>query len=381
MMNAAAPLPAVKADAQRFALLDLMRGIAALAVLVYHDEDYLGFQALPNAYLAVDMFFLLSGFVIAHNYDRKIAAGMSLREFAVQRLIRLHPCLLLALVMGVVMFVLREGRDHGFLDLWRIAGSAALNALYLPAFIQPYHENHYFPYVGAAWSLTFELFANIVYWLTFRLLNRKRLGLLLLVSAVVVAVGLARFGTIDLGMRPWDLGWGIPRVMLGFFMGVAIRRHLYERMLTIRVNPAVAAPLALGVLLVAFSSSRLVGPGLVGLADYAADLIVFPALLISVGAVNPGRVTAVLCKLTGDASYPVYLLQGPLTGLVAAVPQVLWGVKAGALTPWTGLLHVAATVLLALWVDRYFELPVRKRLKERWQALKPRPSVAPAAAG
>lgn len=379
-MNAVAPLSVAKADAQRFLLLDLMRGIAALAVLVYHDVDYLGVQALPNAYLAVDLFFLLSGFVIAHNYDRKIAAGMSLRDFTAQRLIRLHPCLLLALVLGVAMFVLREGREHGYLDLWRTLGAAGLNALYLPAFIQPYHENHYFPYVGAAWSLTFELFANIVYWLTFRLLNRTRLALLLVVSAAALALGLIHFGTIDLGMRPWDMGWGIPRVMLGFFMGVGIRRHLYGRMLNIRLRPAAAAPLALAVLVAVFSSSRLVSPGLVGLTDYAAELLVFPALLILTGAVNPGRVTALICKLTGDASYPVYLLQGPLTGLTAALPQVLWGLKAAALTPWSGLAHVGATVLVALWVDRYFELPVRKWLKERWQSFKPRSSVAPAPA-
>ena len=107
-MNAVAPLSVAKADTQRFLLLDLMRGIAALAVLVYHDVDYLGLQALPNAYLAVDMFFLLSGFVIAHNYDRKIAAGMSLRDFTAQRLIRLHPCLLLALVLDRIIRVTRE---------------------------------------------------------------------------------------------------------------------------------------------------------------------------------------------------------------------------------------------------------------------------------
>ena len=73
-----------------------MRGMAAIAILIYHAEKYLGMQLLPNAYLAVDLFFLLSGFVIAHNYDGKFTGGMSLTNFMVQRLIRLYPCFLLA---------------------------------------------------------------------------------------------------------------------------------------------------------------------------------------------------------------------------------------------------------------------------------------------
>jgi len=76
----------------RFEMLDLLRGIAALAVLIYHSAHFLGGQLLPGGYLAVDLFFMLSGFVIAHNYDSKIAAGMTLREFMLVRGIRLFPC-------------------------------------------------------------------------------------------------------------------------------------------------------------------------------------------------------------------------------------------------------------------------------------------------
>src|SRR5271167_916141 len=105
-MNGAGSLPVVQQRGQRFLMLDLMRGIAAMSVLVYHTGNMLNFQ-MPSAYLAVDLFFLLSGFVIAHNYDRKIGAGMSLTEFMVQRLIRLYPCLLLTLLLGVLIFCLR----------------------------------------------------------------------------------------------------------------------------------------------------------------------------------------------------------------------------------------------------------------------------------
>jgi peptidoglycan/LPS O-acetylase OafA/YrhL len=104
-------VPAAK-TADRFEMLDLLRGIAALAVLIYHSDNFLGIQLLPNAYLAVDLFFMLSGFVIAHNYDPKIGSGMTLKEFMLHRGIRLFPCYWLALAIGVTLGSARLIRDQ-----------------------------------------------------------------------------------------------------------------------------------------------------------------------------------------------------------------------------------------------------------------------------
>ena len=76
--------------------LDLLRGFAALSVCLYHTGFLLmpGYHILPGGYLCVDLFFLLSGFVIARTYDRRIASGMVLGAFAIQRLARLYPLFL-----------------------------------------------------------------------------------------------------------------------------------------------------------------------------------------------------------------------------------------------------------------------------------------------
>lgn len=378
-MNALAPSSARNPDNQRFLMLDFMRGIAALSVLVYHDGQcrFLGVQLLPNAYLAVDMFFLLSGFVIAHNYDRKITSGMSLSDFLAQRLIRLYPCLLLTLLLGIAVYALRETRNHGFLDFWRILGAAGLNGLYLPAYIHPYSIDDDYPFDGAAWSLTFELVANLVYWLTFRALGRRAtLAGMIVLSAVVLAIPAFLFGCVDVGMRPSELWWGVPRVLLSFFIGVGLRRHVYPR---VHINLArSAAALVLCTLLIVFTGSLLLGGMWGGMADLVVLCAVFPLLIVAVGSATPGPVTARIAKLVGDASYPVYLIQNPFVGVTAAVPQFLWGMKAAQFQPAVGIAHIIATVLCALWVDRYFELPARRILKERWQAF--RASTAPVAA-
>lgn len=348
----------------RFLLLDLLRGIAAISVLIYHDADFLGGQYLPNAFLAVDLFFLLSGFVIAHNYDRKISAGMSLTDFMAQRLIRLYPCLLLTLLLGIAIFVLRFGRDYGYIDGWRILAAAGLNALFIPAIIQPYDFRSLFPFDGAAWSLTFELFANVLYWITFRHLNALRLGLLVLVAAVALAIGVSLVGVTDIGMRPADFWWGIPRVTVTFFIGVALRRYFYGR--TAFQLDRMAAPVALLALLAVFSLQRFTPPGFLLAAELLAVGVFFPVLLLAVAGAVPGPRTAWLCKWTGDASYPVYLLQTPFMGVFAAIPQLFLGMKAVHFVPWIGFAHVIGTIVVALWIDRYFELPARQMLKARW---------------
>lgn len=76
---------------RRFVTLDAMRGIAALVVVGRHFTDASGGHAAQFSYLAVDVFFLLSGFVLSLSYRRRFDAGMSAAEFMKLRVIRLYP--------------------------------------------------------------------------------------------------------------------------------------------------------------------------------------------------------------------------------------------------------------------------------------------------
>src|SRR5476649_797527 len=85
----------------RFDLLDGLRGVAAIAVMLHHYTQHTGWDWFGGAWVAVDLFFVLSGFVIAHSYSKKILNGISFRDFTSVRLVRLAPLYLLGLALGV----------------------------------------------------------------------------------------------------------------------------------------------------------------------------------------------------------------------------------------------------------------------------------------
>ena len=85
-----------------------LRGVAALMVILYHIFE--GFATSPtdqrfnHGYLAVDFFFVLSGFVIGYAYDDRWKAGFKTKGFFKRRLIRLHPMIVLGFVLGFITF-------------------------------------------------------------------------------------------------------------------------------------------------------------------------------------------------------------------------------------------------------------------------------------
>lgn len=94
-----------------YAILDGLRGVAALTVIWYHVFE--GFATSPldqkfnHGYLAVDFFFILSGFVVGYAYDdrwagRRAGGGMRMRDFLKRRIVRLHPMVVLGSVLGAV---------------------------------------------------------------------------------------------------------------------------------------------------------------------------------------------------------------------------------------------------------------------------------------
>lgn len=107
-MNQTKPAPSILQSRQHFIILDGLRGIAALAVVIFHSMEIAvpdpNKNFIEHAYLAVDFFFCLSGFVIAYAYDNKLPA-IGAVQFLKLRLIRLHPLVLTGSVLGLLTFV------------------------------------------------------------------------------------------------------------------------------------------------------------------------------------------------------------------------------------------------------------------------------------
>ena len=296
---------------ERLIVLDGMRGVAALVVVLHHLT-----RAWPtpfdSGYLAVDFFFILSGYVMASAYDERFRNGLSFGAFARARLRRLLPTMWLGAILAAAAAVLVN--HSGLMALPELA--AAL--LFIPT---AFDAETIFPLNGVQWSLLFELAANAVHASILWQLRARTILMIGGVSLCVLTYGCWRHGSLDTGYTLPTLYLGLARVGFGYCVGLL----LYQRHDRLRVPrlPAIL-PLSSFVLLVwAISTSDRWWAEIVG-------LIVMP-LLILFGAAAVTRASW-LCRWLGDISYPVYAIHLPILVSVGWLPFVPRAVVLIALT-------------------------------------------------
>ena len=149
-----------------YELLDGLRGIAALLVIWYHIFE--GFATSPidqrfnHGYLAVDFFFILSGFVVGYAYDDRWKTTMNTKDFFKRRLIRLHPMVILGAVLGAITFCIQgcEKWDGTQVSISMVMLALLLNLFLIPAVPGSGSEvrgnGEMYPLNGPSWSLFFE---------------------------------------------------------------------------------------------------------------------------------------------------------------------------------------------------------------------------------
>ena len=206
---------------QRFEALDGMRGVAAFAVLLYHCGSYLGgFPSFRHGFLSVDLFFVLSGFVIAFSYEQRLSAGLPLRGFLRARAKRLLPVHFWAMgVLTLVAFAAHAefGGRSGF-DPSRVLLLALMNSLFIPALGGSFGPIA-FPLNPVLWSLWDEWVVNIAYAAS---IFRVRLFATAAVAAIswAFAIGFSfvfagwNFGDLTVTLLP-----GVFRALGGFAAG------------------------------------------------------------------------------------------------------------------------------------------------------------------
>ena len=361
----------------RFAALDLLRGVAALAVVFYHAPRFGLLPGLvPHGYLAVDFFFILSGFVVAHAYDGKLDRPGSFWRFLIARMARLYPLAVLGVGVGLVVLLLKWSVAPALSgSLLHITGAATLNLLLLPAPSGAVTDADLFPTDAVLWSLFLELGINII-WAT--LLRRCRTAALVAVAcagaAGVIWGGLA-FGTLNLGYDTVTLAAGCARVVCGFTIGLLVHRW-HRRLPRTATSPGIfsrarrlpAAWLLLTALLVLPMARPRVtttidGELVTAPADVAGDLlaalVVLPAVVVLGVSMSAPAAPA---RLLGDLSYPAYALHFPAMALVAGVQRVVAARLPPALLAVGTLLGI---LVLAIAADRFYDRPVRRCLARR----------------
>lgn len=335
---------------RRFCTLDGMRGIAALLVAVYHFQERQNLDHV-GGYLAVDLFFVLSGFVIALNYTARLSDGLPLRSFLKLRVARLYPVYAFGLILGIARQLLAHALgDARAMDWLLLASAAAFGFVMLPS---PMHSQ-LFPLNGPSWSLFFEMAINLIFAAGLWRVRSRAIFAMALLSGLLMIQTIGPPYYFNAGWA-WDsFVAGLARTIFSFSAGVLIFRYVSAK--ESKETWGVLVPLFLMSLLISYDAS---GPYQKPF-ELAAVLLAFPSLLaLGLLAEPPRRLRRILSFL-GDLSYPIYAIHWPLLPLI--VPLIL-KLKMG-FWPSAGV-YLAVTIALGYATFRLVDLPLSSWLRRR----------------
>ena len=370
-----------------FALLDGLRGVAALAVLWYHVNEGFAFAELTNGagdgiirsfnhgYLAVDFFFILSGFVIAYAYDDRWNQGLTMGNFIKRRLIRLHPMLIAGAIIGAVTFLVQggvtwSGESVSFAQVLLCLG---LTFLFIPSVPGGSYEvrgnGELFPLNGPYWSLFFEYIGNLLYGLLLRRLSTKVLAVFVALLGITffwfATCNISEYGSIGVG---WTLDTvnfcgGLLRMLFPFTLGMLLSR-------TFKPRPVRGAFWLCSVLLVALFAVPYIEAMqplcMNGVFEMTCIMLIFPAIvLLAASCTSVGATTNRIATFLGELSYPLYTVHYPLmylfyAGLIANEQYNFTS------APWQSLCVMGGSILLAIVLMKCYDAPVRKWLTKKF---------------
>ena len=351
-------------EARVFHTLDALRGIAAIGVVMYHIGAAFWPLAAPGGYLAVDLFFMMSGVVLSHAYEPRFRGGMGVKGFMRARLIRLYPLYLLGLLLGIaVTLASLMGRNSVNWDAASLLQMSLLALFFLPNLFFSAPVNQLFPLNVPCWSLFFELLVNLLFVLAWPLLTTLRLAFTILVTGAVIVWAVVHVGHLDQGSTGATFVVGIARTIFGFSVGVLIARH-FPKSVRLQSNLGVlviVAVFAVAIFGAPYGTLRQIW-------DAACVLLVFPAMVWSATLVDPGPRVQRAATFLGLTSYAVYVLHSPLSSVLNTVSRHFAGDRPDAAhfgAPYVGF-AVLVLLLVGCWVvDRYFDMPLRSWLNRK----------------
>lgn len=364
-----------------YALLDGLRGVAAILVVWYHVFE--GFQFAGNkpvidfinhGYLAVNFFFMLSGFVIGYAYDDRWGKSLTMSGFFRRRLIRLHPMVMLGALIGAISFLLtsmeRWDGTHSTLLLTLIALVCSwLMIPALPGMQRDVRGNgEMFPLNGPCWSLFFEYIGNILYALIIRRLSTRALAWLtaLLCCALTwfAATNQSGYGSIGVGwtLDTTNLLGGTLRMLCPFTIGMLMSR-VFKPIKNVRG----AFWICTIILLVLFHVPFIDGGSpmsLNGIFEAVCIIGVFPIIVwLGASGTTTDNTSRRICRFLGDISFPLYIVHYPLM-----YAFYMWLIKTELYTfseTWPIAISTMACSVCIAWLSlRFYDEPVRKWLKK-----------------
>lgn len=376
------------ASKPRYEILDGLRGVAAMLVVAYHLlETY--FHGAPNqpinhGYLAVDFFFVLSGFVIGYAYDDRWDR-MSTWNFFKRRLIRLHPMVIFGTLIGTAMFYFGDCQSFPFINdtpwyMVLLVMVWAFTMIPVPTSmdIRGWMETN--PLNGPAWSLQWEYLANILYALFIRRFSNKVLGVCVALFAVMTIIlclnvdvtgwlSLRQFNAYTViggwSLSPDQLQVGITRLLYPFFCGLLISRM--GKLIKMKGGFWWCSLMVVALLCMPWMGIGDTGTcrWTNGLYEAVCIIVLFPLIvMIGAGSSVKGGKTETINKFLGDISYPIYITHFPLIYM-----QMAWVDKHQNAPLGTHIFVSVSIFILAIVVAyaalKLYDMPVRSWLRKK----------------
>ena len=373
-MSATISTTAFPDSKKHYEILDALRGVAAIMVVIFHvfeTHNTSRFDQIMNhGYLAVDFFFLLSGFVIGYAYDDRWGK-MSLKQFFTRRLIRLHPMIIMGMIVGAVLYYFQVS------DLWPIIGQTPVWKMLLvmlfgftllpltPSMeIRGWTEMH--PLDGPAWSLFYEYIGNILYAIFVRKFSNVALSILVFVTGIALIHFLVTGPNGDViggwSLTPTQVHIGFLRLLFPFFGGLLLSRITKPT----QINQAF---LWCSLLVILSLSIPRIGDDTTvwmnGSYESIIIIVVFPAIVyMGASGTLEGKTAKGLGKFLGDISYPIYITHYPIIYTYTAWVK---DNKVSLSEAWPyGLLVIISSISLAYICLKFYDIPVRKWLTDRY---------------
>ncbi len=354
-------------------ILDGLRGVAAITVVCFHIFEAFATshldQNINHGYLAVDFFFILSGFVVGYAYDDRWGR-MKTKDFIKRRIIRLHPMVVMGAIIGAIMFYIQGCSvwDVSVVPVTALLIATFLNMLLIPATTgnEIRGVGEMFPLNGPSWSLFFEYIGNILYALLIRKLSTKALATLVFITGC----GLAAFATlgplgdicVGFSLTGTEFTGGSLRLMFSFSAGLLLSRIF-------KPTNIKGAFWMCSIIIVALLAVPRIGGAehlwMNGIYDTLCCILFFPILVyLGASGKSTDKYTTRICNFLGDISYPLYMVHYPFIYLYYA-----W-VKNKNLTFQESLPGAAAVligcIILAYICLKLYDIPMRKFLTRRF---------------
>lgn len=342
-----------------FQILDGLRGIAAIAVVVYHFMEFVvpdyHQNFIAHGHLAVDFFFCLSGFVIAYSYDNRIEK-IGTSSFLKLRFIRLHPMVIIGSIIGLITFVFDP-----YSNLYELySGGKTLLMFIASCLLIPLplvHERYFnlFHLNPPTWSLFWEYIANILYVLFLFKLKNKIIWFLLLIAVMLLCYETYSSGYLGVGWGGENFWGGGIRIFYSFLAGMLIFRLNW--MIKTKLGFLPLGILLMLAFLIPFIDSW----------NYFADPLVvifyFPILIMLGAGTHLTDGLTRICKFLGDISYPLYIIHYPFMWVFLSYIELQKpSIQTMAATIPIGVIFLICLTYLTM---RFLDIPVRNYLKRK----------------